>query len=480
LSCPRATPLLLPDLHLAGAMAARNLSRLGLASRVFTSPVSAAGSSSFTLPLRPRADLLTSRTIPCAATLAGVQRRHASSYRSKPHFNICTIGHVDHGKTTLTAAITRVLAESGLAQYRDYKSIDKAPEEIQRGITINSSHVEYETEKRHYGHVDNPGHAEFIKNMITGTSLTDGAVLVVDCSTGPMPQTREHILLARQVGVKNIVVWLNKCDLIPDKELQDMVAMEVREELNKYEFSGDTTPVIHGSALEALELKDTEYGIPAMKKLLETIDALPQPQRQTDKPFLMAIEGVYNILGRGTVATGVVEQGKVKIGDEVEILGMTEDGKKMKSVVTGIETYHKQMDEGLAGDSIGLLLRGAPKDDVKRGQVIGKPGTLSSHKKFDANVYVLTKDEGGRHTPFGAGYAPQMFFRTANVTGKVVLDKDKVAVPGETMNMTFETIWPMPISEGLKFSCREGGLTVAAGVITKVHPMEEEGKKKKK
>jgi elongation factor Tu len=447
-------------------MASRSFSRLGFSSQI-------TASARLTLPLRSRADF--SRTLPCA--YAGAQSY--STYRAKPHFNICTIGHVDHGKTTLTAAITKVLADTGLAKFRDYQSIDKAPEEIRRGITINASHVEYETDKRHYGHVDNPGHAEFIKNMITGTSLTDGAILVVDCSTGPMPQTREHILLARQVGVKNIVVWLNKCDLIPDKELQDMVAMEIREELTRYEYNGDSTPIIHGSALEAIELKDTEYGIQAIRKLLATVDELPQPERQTDKPFLMAIEALYTISGRGTVATGVVEQGKVKIGDEVEVLGMQEDAKKIKGVVTGIETFHKQMEEGFAGDSIGLLLRGPNRDDLKRGQVVGKPGTLSAHKKFEANVYVLTKEEGGRHTPFGAGYAPQMFFRTANVTGKVMMEGDKVAVPGETMNVGFETIWPMPLSEGLKFSCREGGMTVAAGVITKVFPMEEEGKKKK-
>jgi len=416
-----------------------------------------------------------SRTLPCA--FAGT--RSYASYRDKPHFNICTIGHVDHGKTTLTAAITKVLSQSGLAKFRDYQSIDKAPEEKIRGITINASHVEYETAKRHYGHVDNPGHAEFIKNMITGTSLTDGAILVVDCSTGPMPQTREHILLARQVGVKNMVVWLNKCDLVEDKELQDMAAMEIREELTRYEFSGESTPIIHGSAMEALELKDSDYGLKAMAKLLEAIDNLPQPARQTDKPFLMAVEAVYLILGRGTVATGVVEQGKVKLGDEVEIMGMSEDPKKIKGVVTGIETFHKQMEEAIAGDSVGLLLRGPTKDDLRKGQVIAKPNTLTAHKKFDANVYVLTKDEGGRHTPFGAGYTPQMFFRTANVTSKVIMEANKVAVPGESTSASFETIWPMPISEGLKFSCREGGMTVAAGVITKVYPLDEPSKKKK-
>lgn len=414
-----------------------------------------------------------------SASLLGL-RSYADKYtRDKPHMNVCTIGHVDHGKTTLTASITKVLAKKNLAKFVDYKSIDKAPEEIRRGITINSAHVEYTTAKRHYGHVDNPGHAEFIKNMITGTAMTDAAILVVDASTGPMPQTKEHILLARQVGVPNIVVFLNKCDLIPDQELRDMVAMEIREELNRYEYAGDKAPVIQGSALAALEEKDSELGAPAIMKLLDALDALPQPQRMVDKPFLMAIEALYNISGRGTVATGVVEQGKVKVGDEVEIVGMREDNKKIKGVVTGIETFHKLLDEGQAGDSIGLLLRGPTKDDLRKGQVVGKPGTLSAHKKFEANVYVLGKDEGGRHTPFANGYAPQLFFRTANVTGKVLLEKDKVAMPGETMNMVFDTIWPMAIHEGLKFSCREGGMTVAAGVVTKLLDNLDKDSKKK-
>jgi len=397
------------------------------------------------------------------------RRYYADKYtRDKPHLNVCTIGHVDHGKTTLTAALTKVLSGKGLAKFIDYKSIDKAPEEIRRGITINSSHVEYSTDKRHYGHVDNPGHAEFIKNMITGTALTDGAILVVDAAAGPMPQTREHILLARQVGVPNIIVFLNKCDLVPDQELRDMVAMEIREELTRYDFAGDKAPVIQGSALAALEGRDPELGAKAIQKLLEALDALPLPQRMTDKPFLMAIEALYNISGRGSVATGVVESGKVKVGDEVEIVGMRDDYKKVKGVVTGIETFHKSLDEGQAGDSIGLLLRGPTKDDMKKGQVVGKPGTLHGHKKFEANVYVLGKDEGGRHTPFANGYAPQLFFRTANVTGKVILEKEQVAMPGETKNMVFETIWPMALQEGLKFSCREGGMTVAAGVVTKL------------
>lgn len=401
----------------------------------------------------------------------------ATYNRTKPHYNICTIGHVDHGKTSLTAAITKTLSENGMAKYVSYQEIDKAPEEVRRGITINSAHVEYDTPARHYAHVDNPGHAEFIKNMITGTSLTDGAILVVDASTGPMPQTKEHILLARQVGVKHIVVWLNKCDLVEDEDLLKMVEEEIRDELTRYEFDGKNTPVIFGSALAVLEETESPYGKPAIQKLLEAIDTkLPQPKRETDKDFLMAIEGVYNVSGRGAVATGVVEQGKIKIGDDVDIVGMTPTSRVIKAAVTGIETFHKSMDDGLAGDSIGLLLRGPTKEELKRGQVICKPGSITPHRRFEAQVYVLSQEEGGRHTPFETGYSPQMFFRTANVTGKAKLPPGQVGVPGKDILLEFETIWPIAVHVGQKFSCREGGLTVAAGIVTKVFKDDQEKK----
>lgn len=392
-----------------------------------------------------------------------------ANYRDKPHFNICTIGHVDHGKTSLTAAITKYLAKKGKAKFVSYSEIDKAPEEVRRGITINSAHVEYETEKRHYAHVDNPGHAEFIKNMITGTSLTDGAILVVDASTGMMPQSKEHILLARQVGVKHIVVWLNKCDLIEDPDLLSIVEMEIREELSKFEYDGQNVAVVHGSALMTLEEKDSPYGEAALEKLLTAIDdTLPLPKRDTDKPFLMAVEAIYNVAGRGSVCTGVVEQGTVKVGDNVEVVGMNNENRIMPAAVTGIETFHKSLDDGRAGDSVGLLLRGPNRNDLKRGQIICKPNTIKPHKRFEAQVYILSEEEGGRHTPFETGYSPQIFLRTASLTAKVKLPKDVVGMPGKDVTMEFETIWPVAVHEGQKFSCREGGMTVAAGIITKV------------
>ncbi|KAL6077377.1 Elongation factor Tu [Balamuthia mandrillaris] len=402
--------------------------------------------------------------------------------REKPHMNICTIGHVDHGKTTLTAAITKVLATKGQAKFVDYKQIDKAPEEIRRGITINSAHVEYDSGKRHYAHTDNPGHAEFIKNMITGTALTDGCILVVDASTGPMPQTKEHILLAKQVGVQHVVIWLNKCDLVPDKELLDMVEMEIREELTRQGFPGDASPCIHGSALEALEGKNTEYGVPAIEKLIDAVDSyLPLPERPVDKPFLMAIENLYQIAGRGSVATGVVEQGKIKVGDELEVVGMKTDFKKLKAVCTGVQTFHKSLEFGQAGDSIGVLLRGPDKDELTRGQVLAAPNTVTAHKAIETQVYILTADEGGRRTPFASGYAPQLFFRTANVTGVVEMDKGVMGVPGENVNMKFDLQKAVALQEGLKFSVREGNMTVGAGVVTKIldSGADSDGKKSK-
>jgi len=397
--------------------------------------------------------------------------RGYADYRDKPHYNICTIGHVDHGKTSLTAAITKYLAKKGRAKYVSYGEIDKAPEEVRRGITINSAHVEYETDKRHYAHIDNPGHAEFIKNMITGTSLTDGAILVVDASTGMMPQSKEHILLARQVGVKYLVVWLNKCDLIEDPDLLSIVEMEIREELSKFGYDGTNIAVVHGSALQTLEENvESPYGEKAVQKLLDAIDTtLPQPKREVEKPFLMAVEAIYNVSGRGSVCTGVVEQGTVKVGDDVEVVGMNAENKIHKATVTGIETFHKNLDDGRAGDSVGLLLRGPNRNDLKRGQVVCKPGSITPHKRFDAQVYVLKEEEGGRHTPFETGYSPQVFFRTASLTGKVTLAKDVVGLPGTDITMEFETIWPVAIHTGQKFSCREGGMTVAAGLVTKIH-----------
>jgi len=389
--------------------------------------------------------------------------------RTKPHVNIGTIGHVDHGKTTLTAAITKVLAESGTATKKlVVDEIDKAPEEKERGITIQLYHAEYETKARHYSHVDAPGHADYIKNMITGAAQMDGAILVVSAADGPMPQTREHILLARQVGVPYLVVFLNKVDMVDDPELIDLVEMEVRELLSVYKFPGHEIPVIRGSALKALEESKTgEWG----EKILALMDAvdkyIPVPQRDVDKPFLMPIEDVFTITGRGTVGTGRVERGRVKVGDEVEIVGLKDEAKK--SVVTGVEMFRKLLDEGIAGDNVGVLLRGVERDDIERGQVLAKPGSIKPHKKFEAEVYVLSKDEGGRHTPFFSNYRPQFYFRTTDVTGSIKLPEGvEMVMPGDNIRMTVELITPIACEEGLRFAIREGGRTVGAGVVTKV------------
>ncbi|MDU3324646.1 MAG: elongation factor Tu, partial [Escherichia coli] len=383
--------------------------------------------------------------------------------RSKPHVNIGTIGHVDHGKTTLTAAITKVLAESGKAEFQDYNQIDKAPEERERGITINTSHVEYETDNRHYAHVDCPGHADYVKNMITGAAQMDGAILVVSAADGPMPQTREHILLARQVGVPAMVVFLNKADQVDDPELLELVEMEVRELLSSYDFPGDDIPVVVGSALKALQGdKDAEAKI---LELMEQVDAyIPTPERDTDKPFIMPVEDVFTITGRGTVATGRVERGEVKVGDTVEIVGMQD--KPTSTVVTGVEMFRKILDQAVAGDNIGALLRGIERSDIERGQVLAKPGTIHPHTKFTAEVYVLTKEEGGRHTPFFNGYRPQFYFRTTDVTGNIELPEGtEMCMPGDNVTMKIELITPIAIEEGLRFAIREGGHTVGAGVV---------------
>lgn len=385
--------------------------------------------------------------------------------RTKPHVNIGTIGHVDHGKTTLTSAITKVLAEQGKANYLAYEQIDNAPEEKARGMTISISHVEYETEKRHYAHIDCPGHKDFIKNMITGAAQMDGAILVVAADDGPMPQTREHVLLARQVNVPAIVVFLNKVDMVKDKELLDLVEMEVRELLNKYKFPGDEVPVIRGSALKALEGdKEAEQAILELMKAVD--EYIPEPVRPLDKPFLMPIEDVFSIKGRGTVVTGRIERGVVKLNDEVEIVGLRDT---QKTVVTGIEMFRKTLDQGQAGDNVGILLRGIEKDDVERGQVLAKPGTITPHKEFEAEVYVLTKEEGGRHTPFFSGYRPQFYIRTTDVTGEVVLPQGvEMVMPGDNTKMTVKLIQPVALEEGLRFAIREGGSTVGAGVISKI------------
>jgi elongation factor Tu len=385
--------------------------------------------------------------------------------RTKPHINVGTIGHVDHGKTTLTAAITHYLAKKGLAKERSYDSIDNAPEEKERGITINTSHVEYETEKRHYAHVDAPGHADYIKNMITGAAQMDGAVLVVSAADGPMPQTREHILLARQVGVPDIIVFLNKVDMVDDKELIDLVEEEVRELLNKYNYPGKDTPIIRGSALKATE--DDPAALESIGKLLETMDAyFPEPKRETDKPFLMPIEDIFSIEGRGTVVTGRIERGMVKLNDEVEIVGLKPT---QKTVVTGIEMFNKSLDEGRAGDNAGVLLRGTKKEEVERGQVLAKPGSITPHTEFDAEVYILTKDEGGRHTAFFTGYKPQFYIRTTDVTGDVTLPAGKeMVMPGDTINLQVKLIVPVALEEQGRFAIREGGHTVGAGVVTKI------------
>ena len=387
--------------------------------------------------------------------------------RTKPHCNIGTIGHVDHGKTTLTAAITAVLADRGKTEAVPFDQIDKAPEERERGITINSAHVEYETDKRHYAHVDCPGHADYVKNMITGAAQMDGAILVVAATDGVMAQTREHILLARQVGVPAIVVFLNKCDMVDDPELLELVEMEVRDLLNEYEFPGDEIPVIHGSALKALEDPKSEWGDKIME-LMDAVDSyIPEPARETDKPFLMPVEDVFTITGRGTVATGRVERGVLHVSDELEIVGISEE--TQKTVVTGIEMFRKTLDEAEAGDNVGLLLRGINRDQIERGQVLCKPGTVKCHKKFTAQVYVLTKDEGGRHTPFFTNYRPQFYFRTTDVTGVCELpDGVEMCMPGDNTEMTVELIHPVAMEEGLRFAIREGGRTVGSGRVVSI------------
>jgi len=387
--------------------------------------------------------------------------------RKKPHLNIGTIGHVDHGKTTLTAAITKVLSKQGKAQFMAYDQIDKAPEERERGVTINIAHVEYETDKRHYAHVDCPGHADYIKNMITGAAQMDGAILVVSAADGPMPQTREHILLARQVGVPAIVVYLNKADMVDDKELLDLVELEVRELLSKYKFPGDDTPIVIGSALKALEGDTSELGEGSILKLMDAVDSfIKQPARAIDKPFLMPVEDVFTISGRGTVVTGRVERGIVKVGEEIEIVGFKPT---QKTVATGVEMFRKLLDEGQAGDNIGVLLRGTKREEVERGQVLAKPGSITPHTRFNAEAYVLTKEEGGRHTPFFNGYRPQFYFRTTDVTGVVKLPEGtEMVMPGDNINVEIELITPVAMDQGLNFAIREGGRTVGAGVVTKI------------
>ena len=387
--------------------------------------------------------------------------------RSKPHVNIGTIGHVDHGKTTLTAAITLVLSKKGLATAKAYDQIDNAPEEKARGITINTAHVEYSTDKRHYAHVDCPGHADYVKNMITGAAQMDGAILVVSAADGPMPQTREHILLARQVGVPYIVVFLNKCDMVDDAELIELVEMEVRELLSKYQFPGDDTPIVRGSALKALEGAAGELGAESVVKLVAEMDRyIPTPVRVIDKPFLMPIEDVFSISGRGTVVTGRIERGIVKVNDEIEIVGLKPT---TKTTCTGVEMFRKLLDEGQAGDNVGVLLRGTKREEVERGQVLAKPGSINPHTNFECEVYVLTKEEGGRHTPFFKGYRPQFYFRTTDVTGNIELPAGvDMVMPGENIKMVVELIAPIAMEEGLRFAIREGGRTVGAGVVSKV------------
>jgi elongation factor Tu len=390
--------------------------------------------------------------------------------RTKPHLNVGTIGHIDHGKTTLTAAITKVLAARKLANFTPFDQIDKAPEERERGITIAIAHVEYETAKRHYAHVDCPGHADYIKNMITGAAQMDGAILVVGANDGPMPQTREHILLARQVGVPRIVVFMNKVDMVDDPELLDLVELEVRDLLKKYEFPGDETPIIRGSALKALDCGCGKDDCPNCKPILELMDAvdsyIPLPTREIDKPFLMPIEDVFTISGRGTVVTGRVERGRIKVGEEVEIVGFRET---QKTVVTGVEMFRKMLDEGQAGDNIGVLLRGLKREEVERGQVLAQPGTITPHTNFEASAYILTKEEGGRHTPFFTGYRPQFYFRTTDVTGVLHLPQGvEMVMPGDNIKLIGELITPVAMDEGLRFAIREGGRTVGAGVVSKI------------
>ncbi len=387
--------------------------------------------------------------------------------RKKPHVNVGTIGHIDHGKTTLTAAITKVQAAKGFGQFVAFDQIDKAPEERERGITIATAHVEYETPKRHYAHVDCPGHADYIKNMITGAAQMDGAILVVAATDGPMPQTREHILLARQVGVPAIVVYMNKVDAVEDKELLDLVELEVRELLSKYEFPGDEIPIIRGSALKALEGDAGELGAGSILKLMDAVDTyIPEPKREVDRPFLMPVEDVFSISGRGTVATGRIERGKIKVGEEVEIVGIRPT---QKTVVTGVEMFRKLLDEGIAGDNVGCLLRGTKREEIERGQVLAKPGSITPHTKFQAEAYVLTKEEGGRHTPFFNGYRPQFYFRTTDVTGVCTLPEGtEMVMPGDNVQLKVDLITPIAMDEGLRFAIREGGRTVGAGVVTKI------------
>jgi len=387
--------------------------------------------------------------------------------RTKPHVNVGTVGHIDHGKTTLTAAITRVLSTKGLAKFTDFSEIDKAPEEKERGITIATAHVEYETAKRHYAHVDCPGHADYIKNMITGAAQMDGAILVVAATDGAMPQTREHILLARQVGVPAIVVFLNKCDMVDDPELIELVEMELRELLDKYEFPGDDVPIIQGSALKALEEPEDEAAVKCIWELMDAIDNyIPEPKRDIDQPFLMPVEDVFSISGRGTVATGRIERGKVKVGDEVEIVGIRPT---TKTVCTGVEMFRKLLDEGQAGDNIGALLRGVKREEIERGQVLAAPGSITPHTKFKAECYILGKEEGGRHTPFFNGYRPQFYFRTTDVTGIVTLPEGvEMVMPGDNVSVTAELITPIAMDAGLRFAIREGGRTVGAGVISEI------------
>ncbi len=387
--------------------------------------------------------------------------------RVKPHVNVGTIGHVDHGKTTLTAAITTILTKKFGGEAKSYAQIDSAPEERARGITINTSHVEYETEKRHYAHVDCPGHADYVKNMITGAAQMDGAILVVSAADGPMPQTREHILLARQVGVPYIVVFMNKADMVDDAELLELVEMEIRELLSKYEFPGDDTPIVVGSALKALEGDQSDIGEPAILKLAETLDSyIPEPQRAVDGAFIMPVEDVFSISGRGTVVTGRVERGIIKVGDEIEIVGLRPT---VKTVCTGVEMFRKLLDQGQAGDNVGILLRGTKREEVERGQVLAKPGSILPHTKFSAEIYVLSKEEGGRHTPFFAGYRPQFYFRTTDVTGSIELPAGvEMVMPGDNISVNVNLIAPIAMSEGLRFAIREGGRTVGAGVVAKV------------
>ena len=387
--------------------------------------------------------------------------------RNKPHLNVGTVGHVDHGKTTLTAALTTILSKEFGGEARDYAQIDNAPEEKARGITINTSHVEYETKNRHYAHVDCPGHADYVKNMITGAAQMDAAILVVSAADGPMPQTREHILLARQVGVPRIVVYLNKADMVDDAELLELVEMEVRELLTKYEFPGDETPVITGSALKALEGDESDVGLGSIHKLAAALDEyVAEPKRAIDGAFLMPVEDVFSISGRGTVVTGRIERGKVKVGEEIEVVGIRETS---KTTCTGVEMFRKLLDDGQAGDNVGLLLRGTKREEVERGQVMAKPGSITPHKKFEAEVYVLSKEEGGRHTPFFKGYRPQFYFRTTDVTGAVILPKDvEMVMPGDNIGLSVELINSIAMEDGLRFAIREGGRTVGAGVVTKI------------